>query len=88
MTPAPMRGQATALYTGILNMIGFGVGPLLVALLTDNLFADPGLLKYSMVVVLVISIVIALAVLVRTSPHTGPPWQSASAGRRSRRCQR
>ncbi len=63
MTPAPMRGQATALYTGILNMIGFGVGPLLVALLTDNLFADPGLLKYSMVVVLVISIVIALGCL-------------------------
>ena len=63
MTPGPMRGQATALYTGILNVIGFGVGPLLVALFTDNLFADPGLLRYSMVIVLVISIVIALGCL-------------------------
>lgn len=61
MTPGPMRGQATALYTGILNIIGFGVGPLLVALLTDNLFADPQLLKYSMVIVLIISAIIAIA---------------------------
>lgn len=63
MTPGPMRGQATALYTGVLNVIGFGVGPLLVALFTDNLFADPGLLRYSMVIVLVLSIVIALGSL-------------------------
>ena len=63
MTPGPMRGQATALYTGILNIIGFGVGPLLVALFTDNLFADPGLLRYSMVIVLVISIAISLGCL-------------------------
>lgn len=63
MTPGPMRGQATALYTGILNVIGFGVGPLLVALFTDNLFADPALLRYSMVIVLVVSILIALGCL-------------------------
>ena len=63
MTPGPMRGQATALYTGILNIIGFGVGPLLVALLTDNLFADPGLLRYSMVIVLIVALVIAVACL-------------------------
>lgn len=58
-----MRGQATALYTGILNVIGIGVGPLLAALFTDNLFADPALLRYSMVIVLVISIVIAMGCL-------------------------
>ena len=63
MTPAPMRGQATALYTGILNIIGFGVGPLLVALFTDNLFADPGLLRFSMVIVLVASALIAIGCL-------------------------
>jgi len=63
MTPGPMRGQATALYTGILNVIGFGVGPLLVALLTDNLFVDPQFLKYSMVIVLVVSMFVAISAL-------------------------
>ena len=63
MTPRPMRGQATALYTGILNIIGFGVGPLFVALLTDNLFADPQQLRYSMVIVLIFSTLVAIGSL-------------------------
>ena len=83
MTPAPMRGQATALYTGILNIIGFGVGPLLVALFTDNLFADPGLLRYSMVIVLIVATVIALACLganlaaYRTTVAVCERWKAA-----------
>jgi MFS family permease len=65
MTPGAMRGQATALYTGILNIIGFGVGPLLVALLTDRFFEDPLLLRYSMVIVLLASMILALGCLGR-----------------------
>ena len=83
MTPAPMRGQATALYTGILNIIGFGVGPLLVALFTDKLFADPELLRYSMVIVLIVATVIAIACLsailpaYRTTVAVCERWEAA-----------
>jgi hypothetical protein len=33
-----MRGQITALFLFIFNVIGFGLGPLLVALFTDYVF--------------------------------------------------
>jgi len=38
MMPNPMRGQASALYLFIVNVIGLGMGPLAVALCTDYLF--------------------------------------------------
>jgi MFS family permease len=52
VTPGPMRGQLTALYTGLLNLIGFGLGPLLVALLTDNLFNNQMMVHYSIAIVI------------------------------------
>jgi MFS family permease len=38
MMPNPMRGQASALYLFVVNIIGLGMGPLAVALCTDYLF--------------------------------------------------
>ncbi len=38
MMPNPMRGQASALYLFIVNVIGLGMGPLAVALCTDYIF--------------------------------------------------
>jgi MFS family permease len=38
--PAPMRGQVAALYTGTLNIIGAGFGPVAVGLLTDYVLRD------------------------------------------------
>jgi len=64
MTPAPMRGQAIALYTGILNVVGFGLGPLFVALLTDRVFGDPLMLKYSMLAVMAVSITLGVLFMI------------------------
>lgn len=38
--PAPMRGQIAALFTAILNIIGAGLGPVAVGLITDYVLGD------------------------------------------------
>lgn len=38
ITPNQMRGQITAIFLFIFNVIGFGIGPILVALFTDYVF--------------------------------------------------
>jgi MFS family permease len=48
ITPNQMRAQFTALYLFIFNLIGFGLGPLVIATLTDYLFGAPEDLRYSM----------------------------------------
>src|SRR5690606_2684158 len=48
ITPNEMRGQVTALYLLVFNLIGFGLGPWLVGLLTDVFFGEANL-RYSMV---------------------------------------
>jgi MFS family permease len=49
ITPGRMRGAITALYIAVFNVLGYGVGPFLVARLTDSLFADEQMLPASMV---------------------------------------
>ncbi|CDY74314.1 Permeases of the major facilitator superfamily [Caballeronia glathei] len=41
LSPGPMRGQFAALYTGVLNLLGAGCGPVLVGLLTDYVLRNP-----------------------------------------------
>ena len=53
MMPPNMRGQASAVYLFILNLIGLGIGPTAVAWCTQNVFHRDDALKYSMVIVLV-----------------------------------
>lgn len=48
ITPAHFRGQAGASFMLIGNILGLGLGPLLVALLTDYVFVDPALVNYSL----------------------------------------
>jgi MFS family permease len=60
--PTTMRAQAVALYLLCANGIGIGIVPLLVALLTDNVFIDPALLRYSMMTV--IACVMPLSIIV------------------------
>lgn len=38
--PAPMRGQIAALYTAVLNIVGAGLGPVAVGVLTDYVIGD------------------------------------------------
>jgi MFS family permease len=48
VTPGRMRGMVTALVLFGFNVIGYGLGPLVLALFTDYVFADPGQIRYAM----------------------------------------
>ena len=41
ITPNEMRGQLSAVYLFVINLVGIGLGPPLTGALTDWLFADP-----------------------------------------------
>jgi MFS family permease len=49
VTPNQMRGQVTALYLFIFNVIGTGLGPTVAALLTDYVFRAESELRYALV---------------------------------------
>lgn len=49
ITPNEMRGQLTALYLFTISVVGAGIGPLAVALITDYIFTDEAMLRYAMV---------------------------------------
>jgi hypothetical protein len=48
ITPNQMRAQVTAIYLAVINLLGAGVGPLYIGLLTDHVFRDEQLLKHSL----------------------------------------
>ncbi|WP_338425183.1 spinster family MFS transporter [Sphingopyxis kveilinensis] len=64
ITPNQYRARVTALYFFVVNLIGLGFGPLLMALLTDHLFGDDGALRYS--IALVTAAALPLAALILT----------------------
>lgn len=51
LVPANLRGRASAVYLLVVNLLGLGLGPTAVALLTDRLFADPQALGLSLLIV-------------------------------------
>lgn len=51
ITPNALRAQLTALYFLVGNLIANGFGPTLFALVTDYVFGDPNMLRYSMAMV-------------------------------------
>jgi len=63
MMPNPMRGQASAVYLFILNLIGLGMGPTAVALCTQYLFGRDEAVNYSLLIVTVTACVIAALLL-------------------------
>lgn len=50
MMPNRMRGQASAIYLFIVNLIGLGIGPSAVAWMTDLVFKDPLMIRYSLLI--------------------------------------
>jgi hypothetical protein len=58
--PNQMRGQAGALFLFTINVIGGGTGPTIVALLTDYVYGNPLLLRYSIATVAVLSLSAAI----------------------------
>jgi MFS family permease len=49
ITPNEMRGQMSALYLFTISVVGAGVGPTVVALITDFVLFDESMLRYAMV---------------------------------------
>ena len=63
ITPNEYRARMTALYFFVVNLIGLGFGPMLIALLTDYLFEDDAMLRYSIATVAGIALPAAAAIL-------------------------
>jgi len=63
MMPNSMRGQASAIYLFVINLIGLGIGPSAVAAATDFVFEDDQAVRYSLVSVAAFAHVGAAALL-------------------------
>jgi MFS family permease len=50
MAPSRMRGQLTAVYFFVQSLIGLGIGPMMVGVLTDHAFGDSQMLRYSLAI--------------------------------------
>jgi MFS family permease len=48
VTPNEMRGQFSALTIFIINVLGYGLGPTLIAILTEHVFGSEADLRYAM----------------------------------------
>jgi MFS family permease len=69
VTPARMRATASSLYLCVLNLVGLGLGPTLVALFTDFLFADDAAVGRSLALASAIASLPAIAVFWWGLPH-------------------
>ena len=63
ISPNRLRGQITALYFFVANLIGLGLGPTAVALVTDYGFGDDAALRYSLAVVAAVALPISALIL-------------------------
>jgi MFS family permease len=71
IVPNEMRGQVTALFLFLFSMIGLGIAPTVVALLTDLVFQDESRLRYSIAAVHAVMGPAALIVFLRGLPAYG-----------------
>ncbi|MDP6436709.1 MAG: MFS transporter [Gammaproteobacteria bacterium] len=51
IVPNQMRAQTTAIYYFVINVLGLTIGPLAIALVTDRVFMDESMLRYSIAIV-------------------------------------
>jgi len=72
ITPPRMRGQLSAIFLFMVSIIGLGLGPVSVSVLTDYVFRDPNDLRYSLSIVPLFTMALALVCLqlVRKHYHT------------------
>lgn len=61
--PNQMRGQASALYLFVINLIGLGLGPMVLALVTDFVFQDDRQIHHSLVLTTSVATVLAIVSL-------------------------
>ncbi|RYD99038.1 MAG: MFS transporter [Sphingomonadales bacterium] len=66
MTPARMRGRIIAIYLLVVTMVGMGLGPLMIGILSDNVFTAKTGLAPSMAVVALAGLVLATLTMLMT----------------------
>ncbi len=64
--PNSMRGQASAIYLFVITLIGLGIGPTAVALVTDFVFADDAALRYSLLSVTTLAVLMSIILLAKS----------------------
>ena len=69
LMPNTMRGQASAIYLFVINLIGLGLGPTIVATLTQDVFQDKNAVHLSLLVTGVFAQVCAAVLLWRGLKH-------------------
>jgi MFS family permease len=63
VTPNRMRGQVSALYMLVINLVGLGAGPLVVGVFNDALFTGPEGVRYSLAWVNAVAAPVAFVLL-------------------------
>lgn len=63
ITPNQFRAQIIALYFFVANLIGFGLGPTIIAAITDFVFVDDAALRYSMSIVAAVALPLSFVML-------------------------
>jgi MFS family permease len=66
--PARLRGQGSAVYQLVVNLLSGALGPTAVALLTDHIFRDPDGVRWSISLNSVVGMTITLALLAWARP--------------------
>lgn len=79
ITPNQMRGQITAVYYFVISILGLTIGPSAVAIVTDFVFKDEAMLRYSVAWTCGVAGVFALAVLHYNLPHYRRGTEEAEA---------
>jgi len=79
VAPNDMRAMVSALFYFVISMIGLGLGPTSVAMLTDYYFRDESMLRYSITIVAFVAGLGAVALLAWVRPHFGRSVAAARA---------
>lgn len=61
LVPGPLRGQMSAFYLFVINLVGIGLGSTAVALLSDHVFTQADGLRYSLAVISPLALLLAAA---------------------------
>jgi MFS family permease len=63
VVPNRMRAQAAALYVTVITLVGLGLGPSIVGLLTDRVFGEDSAVRYSLAVITAVGLTASASVL-------------------------
>jgi MFS family permease len=67
LIPNRARAQVSAMYITMTTLIGLGVGPMIVGLMTDHLFPEPTGIRYSMAIVVGVAAPVLMVFLLAAS---------------------